>query len=50
MKRGDWTPIYMLIVVIIAAIILISVVKPMFSDAARSAGSNLAAAGGLARG
>lgn len=37
-KRGDvnWTPIYLLILAAIAAILLISVIKPMFQSAALS--------------
>ncbi len=50
MRRGDWTPIYMMLVVIIAAIIIIALIKPMFSGAAQSAGQNLGAARGLAGG
>lgn len=50
MKRGDWTPIYMLIVVIIAAIVILAIVKPLFRGAAETAGQNLGAASGIARG
>ncbi|MFC2174412.1 hypothetical protein ACFLQ2_00895 [archaeon] len=38
-KRGDvnWTPIYLLILAAIAAILLISVIKPMFQSAVAGA-------------
>ena len=49
MKRGDWTPIYMLIVVIIAAILIITLVKPLFRGAADAASQNLGAASNLVR-
>ena len=39
MRRGDvnWTPIYILILAVIAVILLISVIKPMFQGALASA-------------
>ena len=50
MKRGDWTPIYMLLVVIIAAVLFVALIKPTFQSAATTASQNLGAASGLARG
>ncbi len=42
MKRGsDWSPIYMLLVVVIAAILIITLIKPVFQNASSSAASNL---------
>lgn len=41
MKRGsDWSPIYMLLVVVIVAIVLITVMKPIFQSAGNTAASN----------
>lgn len=50
MKRGDWTPIYMMLVVLIAAIVIIALIKPIFSGAAGSASQNLGAARGVVGG
>lgn len=38
MKKGaaEWTPIYMLVVMIIAAILIVTLIKPMFRRAAAS--------------
>jgi hypothetical protein len=41
MKRGDWSGIYMVIVVIIAAVLVITLVKPMFQQAAATSSQNL---------
>jgi len=42
MKKGmEWTPIYLLVIVAIAAIILFAIVKPMFQNAAQFAQSNI---------
>ncbi len=43
--KGDmnWTPIYLLILAVIAAILLISVIKPMFQQAVSSASSYIPA-------
>ena len=42
MKRGmEWTPIYLVIIVAIAAIILFAIVKPMFQQAAQYAQSSI---------
>jgi hypothetical protein len=41
MRRGDWSGIYMIIVVIIAAVLVITLVKPLFSQAAETSRSNL---------
>jgi len=38
MKRGmEWTPIYMLVIIAIAAILLFAIAKPMFQQAAQYA-------------
>jgi Tfp pilus assembly protein FimT len=38
MKRGmEWTPIYMLVIIAIAAILLFAIAKPMFQSAAEYA-------------
>ncbi len=37
-KKGqNWTPIYMLIVIIIAVILLVTFVKPLFNQASETA-------------
>lgn len=36
----DWTPIYLLLVIAIAAVLLITFVKPMFSGASSAASKN----------
>jgi membrane protein implicated in regulation of membrane protease activity len=43
MKKGaaEWTPIYMLVVMIIAAILVVTLVKPMFRRAAATSSQNL---------
>ncbi|MEK6923988.1 MAG: hypothetical protein AABW54_01995 [Candidatus Micrarchaeota archaeon] len=51
MKRGsDWSPIYMLLVVIIAAILIITLIKPAFQSAAGTASGNLDTARQVATG
>lgn len=50
MKRGsDWSPLYMLIVVIIAAILIITLIKPIFQQSAVTASQNLGASREVAR-
>ena len=44
MKRGDWTPVYMLIVAIIAVIMILTFIKPVFQNAATTATANAATA------
>jgi Tfp pilus assembly protein FimT len=40
MKRGmEWTPIYMLVILAIAAILLFAIAKPMFQQASEYAQS-----------
>jgi len=41
MRRGDWSGVYMIIVVIIAAVLVITLVKPLFASAAETSQSNL---------
>jgi len=42
MKKGmEWTPIYMLVIIAIAAILLFAIAKPMFQNAAQYAQSNV---------
>ncbi|MFA6329527.1 MAG: hypothetical protein WCX64_02475 [Candidatus Micrarchaeia archaeon] len=41
MRRGDWSGIYMIVVVIIAAVLVITLVKPLFASAAETSASNL---------
>ncbi len=38
MKRGgsEWTPIYMLVVLVIAAVLIMTLIKPLFRRAAAS--------------
>ncbi|MBI5636270.1 hypothetical protein HY993_04880 [Candidatus Micrarchaeota archaeon] len=51
MRRGsDWTPVYMIIVIVIAAILFISLVKPLFANAQSSSQTNLDQAKGFAKG
>lgn len=51
MKRGsDWSPIYMLLVVVIVAIVLITVMKPIFQSAGSTASSNAQQAKAVAGG
>jgi len=40
-RRGDWSGIYMIIVVIIAAVLVITLVKPLFAQAAETSQTNL---------
>jgi Tfp pilus assembly protein FimT len=41
MKRGmEWTPIYLLVIIAIAAILLFAIAKPMFQQAAQYAQAN----------
>lgn len=50
MKRGsDWSPLYMLIVVIIAAILIITLIKPIFQQSALTASQNIDAGKQAAR-
>lgn len=45
MKRGaDWSPVYMIIVVIIAAVLVFTLIKPIFQGASSTASGNLDAA------
>lgn len=39
MEKGEmsWTPIYLVIVLVIAAILIYTIIKPMFQDAAQYA-------------
>lgn len=38
MKRGmEWTPIYLLIILAIAAVLILAIIKPMFQNAAQYA-------------
>ncbi len=48
-KGQGWTPIYLLIVMIIAAVLIITLVKPLFRQSAISAEENLGEAGGIAK-
>ncbi len=49
-RRGQgWTPIYLLIVMIIAAVLIITLVKPMFRQASMSASENVNQAGDIAK-
>ena len=42
MQRGqNWTPIYLAVIIAIAAILLFAIIKPMFQDAAVYAESQL---------
>gem|GEM_PF-1308029 len=50
LKRGsDWSPLYMLIVVVIVAILIITLVKPIFQQSAVTASQNIGASGQAAR-
>lgn len=51
MKRGssEWTPIYMLLVMVIAAILIATLIKPIMQRAAASATENIETAAGVAR-
>ena len=40
-KGSEWTPIYMLIVMVIAAILIFTLVKPILRQASDTASSNL---------
>ncbi len=44
---AEWTPIYMMIVMVIAAILIYTLVKPMMSRASEVASGNLEESGGL---
>ena len=50
-RRGstEWTPIYMLIVLIIAAILIFTLAKPLIRQAGNVAGSNLQEARTIAK-
>lgn len=51
MKRGsDWSPIYMLLVVAIVAILIITLIKPVFQNAAEASTSTTNAARNVAAG
>ena len=41
MRRGDWSGVYMIVVVIIAAVLVLTLIKPMFASAAETSQSNL---------
>ena len=42
MRRGqNWTPIYLVIIIVIAVILLFTIIKPMFSQAGQYAQSVL---------
>ena len=46
MKRGsEWTPIYMLIVIIIAGVLIVTLIKPILQYAAAQASENIAESG-----
>jgi competence protein ComGC len=48
-KGQGWTPIYLLIVLIIAAVLIITLIKPLFRQAAISAEENVGEAGSVAK-
>jgi uncharacterized membrane protein len=48
-KGQSWTPIYLLIVMIIAAVLIITLVKPLFRQAAISAEENVDTASEIAK-
>ncbi len=48
-KGQGWTPIYLLIVMIIAAVLIITLIKPMFRQAAMSAEENIGEAASVAK-
>ena len=49
-RRGQgWTPIYLLIVMIIAAVLIVTLVKPMFRQASMSAEENIGEAENVAK-
>ncbi|MBI3587588.1 hypothetical protein HY095_00140 [Candidatus Micrarchaeota archaeon] len=51
MKRGsDWSPVYMVIVAVIALIVIVSLIKPIFANSASQAAGNINAASDFARG
>jgi len=41
MRGQNWTPIYMLIIIAIAAILIFTIIKPMFQQAAVTAQTTL---------
>lgn len=42
MQRGmEWTPIYLVIILAIAAILILTIIKPMFQEAAEYAQANV---------
>ena len=41
MKRGEWSSVYMIIVIIIAVVLVLTLVKPMFQQAAETSRTNL---------
>ncbi|MFH1199690.1 MAG: hypothetical protein V1708_01340 [Candidatus Micrarchaeota archaeon] len=45
----EWTPIYMLIVLVIAAILIFTLAKPMMRSAGTVASQNLGSAGTVAK-
>ena len=47
MKRGDWSGVYMVIVVIIAAVLVVTLIKPLFQGAAATSSQNMGYANGL---
>jgi len=44
LKAQGWTPIYLIIVIIIAVILLVTFVKPLFQQASGAAGENVESA------
>lgn len=48
-KGQGWTPIYLLIVLVIAAVLIITLVKPMFRQASLSAEENIGEAESIAK-
>jgi len=47
---SEWTPIYLLIVMIIAAVLIFVFIKPMFKQASQTASENLGEARTIATG
>ena len=39
MRAQNWTPIYLLVIIIIAIVLILAVIKPMFQSAAEYAAS-----------
>ena len=49
-KGSEWTPIYMLVVMIIAVVLIFTLLKPILRQASTSAEENIKEARGFARG